>query len=140
MKAATLLFLRITTGMLLVIWGTNKLLKSGLGTKLSETYYNGLFSAEALQLPLAVGEIALGVLVVLGVLRIITYPIQAIVLGFGAVMLWQHMLDPLSLYLWEDGSKANLLFFPSTTVFAASLVLLAFKEHDALSLDAMFKR
>ena len=66
MKAVTLLFLRITTGMLLVVWGTNKLLKADLGKALSEKYYSGLLSADALQMPLAAGEVALGALVVLG--------------------------------------------------------------------------
>ena len=140
MKAITLLILRSTTGLLLIIWGARKLLNSGLGQRLSEKYYNGLLSVEALQIPLATAEVVLGMLIVLGAFRKITYPLQAIVLGFGAAAIWKHLLDPLSLYLWEEGSKANLLFFPSTTVFAAAIVLLVFKEHDTLSLDEMFKR
>ncbi len=140
MKAITLLALRSTTGLLLVVWGARKLMNSGLGQRLSEKYYSGLLSAEALQVPFAIGEVILGVLVVLGALRKFTYPLQAIVLGFGAAAIWRHLLDPLSLYLWAEGSKANLLFFPSTTVFAAAMILLAFKEYDTLTVDSMTKR
>ncbi len=140
MKASTLLILRFTTGMLLVVWGVRKLLDSELGPRLSEAFYNNLLSAEMLQFPLAAGEVLLGLLVVFGALRKITYPLQAVVLGIGALVIWRHLFDPLSLFLWEEGSRANILFFPSTTIFAASLILLAFREYDTLSIDAKLKR
>ena len=86
------------------------------------------------------GEVLLGALVILGLLRIVTYPLQAIFLGVSTIFIWKHLVDPLSLFLWADGEKANLLFYPSSTVFFATLVLLAFRDHDALSLDRIFRR
>ncbi|MEE4350431.1 MAG: hypothetical protein V2J26_09400 [Pacificimonas sp.] len=135
MKALSLVFLRASTGLLLVVWGSMKLMNPEAGPSLSERYYGGLLSDAGIQTALAGAEVALGALVVLGLLRVVAYPVQALVLGFGALAIWRHLLDPLGLYLWAEGTDPNLLFFPSTTVFAASLVILAFREHDTITLD-----
>jgi hypothetical protein len=86
------------------------------------------------------GEIALGALVILGLFRIIVYPLQALMLVGGALAIWKHILDPLSLYLFAGEAKANILFFPSTTVAVATLMLLAFKSDDRLAMDEVLAR
>lgn len=139
MKALTLLSLRITTGLLLVIWGLIKLAAPKTAIGVSDRYYDGLLSAEALQTPLGAAQAVLGLLVILGFMRKIIYPIQAVVLGFGVFSIWQYILDPFGLYLLTEETR-QVLFFPSTTVFIASLVMLAFKDDDTLSLDGIFKR
>ncbi len=75
----------------------------------------------------------------LGVFRKFVYPIQTIVLGLGLLAIWKYIADPLGLYLLTEETR-NLLFFPSFTVFAATLVLLAFREDDTLSLDKKLGR
>ena len=72
-------------------------------------------------------------LVILGIFRQIVYPLQALVLGAGAMAIWKYLLDPLGLYLLTEETR-QVLFFPSSTVFAASIILLAFKDYDTLSL------
>ncbi len=134
MKAISLLLLRITTGTLLILWGSLRVRVPEQGAGLADKYYQGILNDASIQPILGYGEIALGVLVILGLLRFIVYPIQALVLGFGAVMIWKHILDPFGMYLQES---SNLLFFPSSTVFFASLVLLAFRDHDTLSIDGL---
>ena len=140
MKALTLLLLRVSTGGLLVWWGLLRLLKPATGPGLSGKYYNNLLEGEMAQMILGGAEVALGTLVILGVLRIVTYPAQALFLGVSSFFIWKHLVDPLSLFLWADGERANLLFYPSLVVFFATLVLLAFRDEDALSLDSMFRR
>ena len=73
------------------------------------------------------------------VFRVVVYPLQALVLVGGALAIWKYLLDPLGLYLLTEETR-NILFFPSTTVAVASLILIAFREYDALSLDRMFRR
>jgi len=138
-KAGVLFLMRLTTGLLLVIWGAIKLNAPETAISVSNTYYKGALSAEAMQMPLGAAQILLGVLVVLGVFRNIIYPIQAIVLGLGVAAIWQHILDPLGLYLVEESARRTL-FFPSSTVFAASLAMVAFREYDSFSLGAILKR
>ncbi|MEL7485697.1 MAG: hypothetical protein AAGJ87_00620 [Pseudomonadota bacterium] len=139
MKAATLLLLRLTTGLLLTIWGAIKLTAPNMSIAVSDRYYSSVLSGEAMQTPLGASQILLGVLVILGVFRAVVYPVQALVLGLSVVAIWKYIADPLGLYLLTEQTR-QVLFFPSSTVFAASLVLLAFKADDRLSLGALLKR
>lgn len=137
MKAWLLLALRASTGTLLIIWGVLRVMSPDVATRLSEKYYSGALSAEALILPLAYGQIALGALVILGLFRLIVYPLQALVLIGGAAAIWKYLADPLGLYLLNAETR-QILFFPSTTVAVTTLILLAYKADDRLALDRLF--
>lgn len=139
MKSILMLLLRTSTGALLVIWGLVKAMSPESAIGVSNKYYGGLISAEALQPILGWAQVALGVLVILGLLRKVVYPIQALVLVVGALAIWQYLVDPLGLYLLDEESR-RLLFFPSTTVAVASLILIAFKSYDTIALDEILFR
>ncbi|MEE4350821.1 MAG: DoxX family membrane protein [Pacificimonas sp.] len=136
MKAASLLLLRIGTGVLLMLWGLMKIASPENAIGVSEKYYAGTVSAEALQMPWGAIQVIVGLLVVLGLFRKIAYPAQALMLVIGALTIWRHLLDPFGVYLFGEDGGANLLFFPSLTVAAATLAVWAFREFDTLSLDA----
>ncbi len=140
MRPVSLLLLRASTGMLLVLWGLLRVRSPESGQGLAEKYYNGLLNDATLQFALGGAEIVLGLLIALGLLRVIVYPVQALVLGVGLAFIWKHILDPFGLYLFGEGESANLLFFPSTTVFFATLILIAFRDYDRLALDNLFGR
>ena len=134
MKAWTILFLRISTGLLLVIWGVIKIASPESAISVSDRYYFGAISAEGIQMVLGIAEVLLGLLVCLGLFRKISYPLQAIVLFLGVALIWNHILDPLGLWLVEAENRRTL-FFPSLCVFFATLVPLVFKTDDTISLD-----
>lgn len=134
LKPLSLLILRIGTGGLMMLWGMIKLAAPVSAVGVSDKYYGGMLSADALQMPLGALQMLIGVAVVLGLLRKFVYPLQAVVLGVGLIAIWKYILDPLGLYLLTEETR-NPLFFPSLTVFAATLVLLAFKSDDGWSLD-----
>ncbi|UTW44581.1 DoxX family membrane protein [bacterium SCSIO 12696] len=137
MKALTIMLLRISTGLLLVVWGVYKLITPDKAISISNRYYSGMISAESIQMWLGLAEVVLGLMVCLGLLRRFTYPLQSIVLFFGAALIWQHLLDPLGLWLVEPENR-KILFFPSLCVFFATLVPLVFKGDDRLALDHKF--
>ena len=139
MKSLLLLALRASTGALLIIWGTIKAMEPARSIRVSEGLYGGALSAQALQTPLGLAEIALGALVVLGLFRRIVYPLQAVVLVGGALTLWKYILDPLGAWLLTADTR-QYLFFPSSTVAVAALILLAFKSDDRLTLDRLIAR
>jgi uncharacterized membrane protein YphA (DoxX/SURF4 family) len=139
MKSLLLLALRVSTGLLLVIWGVIKLMEPSRAIRVSDGLYGGVISAESLQAPLGVLEIGLGGLVVLGLFRRVVYPLQAIVLVGGALALWKYILDPLGAWLLTPETR-QYLFFPSTTVAVAALLLIAFRDEDRLSLDVRLRR
>lgn len=139
MKPVLLLLLRISTGALLIIWGLIKAKAPEAAIGVSDRYYGGLISAEALQAPLGWGQALLGAMVILGLFRAVIYPLQAAVLVAGAVAIWKYLADPLGLYLLNEETR-QVLFFPSTTVAVAALILLAFRSDDRLAADRLFAR
>lgn len=131
MKAKSLLFLRFSIGMLLVIWGIDKLVNVDHALNVSKKFYWNLFSAPTLISAFGVAEMLLGILVVVGLARRICYPLVLAILGFGALSTWQSIVDPWGWVL--EGS--NVLFYPSLIILAGSVVLWAFQDEDALALD-----
>ena len=75
---------------------------------------------------------AIGVLVILGLARSVSYAGQLLFYLVGIIPIIVYILDPLGLYLVE---APKLTWFPSTTLLFASLVIIAFKSEDTLSLD-----
>lgn len=136
MKSVLLLSLRVSTGALLIIWGLIKSQAPEAAIGVSNKYYGGVLSAEAMQGPLGWAQVALGALVILGLGRRIVYPLQALVLVAGAAAIWKYLVDPLGLYLLDEKSR-QVLFFPSTTVAVASLIIIAFMSDDRLALDRL---
>jgi uncharacterized membrane protein YphA (DoxX/SURF4 family) len=135
LQPLALLLLRVGTGLLLVLWGALRVISPEAGPGLSEKYYSGLLGMQALQIAYGIVEIIIGTLVLLGLFRRIAYPLQALILVPGAVMLWRYLLDPLGAWLMSR-ADSQILFFPSITVAAATLALIAFRDFDKLSLDA----
>lgn len=134
----SLLLLRVGTGLLLVIWGLLRV-TSGAGPGLADRYYSGLFGGQSLQLAYGAAQVAIGLLVVLGLFRRISYPLLALILIPAALMLWRYLLDPYGMYLLSE-ADSQILFFPSITVAAATLALLAFGDEDRLALDQALRR
>ena len=132
MKPASLLLLRVSLGLLMLLWGADKLVNVQHGLQVSEGFYFGLFSSAALLKAFGVLQILLGLLIVLGAARRIAYPALAVVTGATLIGVWRSVVDPWGWYL----EGANVLFFPSLIIFAAALVLAAHQAEDALSLDA----
>ena len=132
MQAVVLLLLRFSIGSYLAIWGLIKLIAPENALKVSDKYYGGLLNAELINYGLGALQVALGLLVILGLFRKLVYPAQALVYFVGLVAIAPYILDPFGLYLVES---AKVTFYPSTTLFFASLVMLAFQSHDTLALD-----
>jgi len=134
MKAWSLLLLRVGLGLLVVVWAMVKLGAPEAAIGISDTYYGGLLSNGAVQLVLGIAQLLLGVAMIAGAFRRIVYPLVAVVLGLGALAVWPSILDPLGLIFGRE--NVQILFFPSLIVFFATLVMLAFRDEDTLSVDA----
>lgn len=136
-QRATLVLLRVTLGMLLVWWGLAKIINVGFGSLISDTFYGGAFSMAWLQIGFGIFEVVIGLLVVIGLFRWLVLPIQAIITGFTAAAVWYAIIDPFKWYLPAQTEFPHTqLFYPSAIIFAASLLLIAFRDQDRLALDA----
>ena len=128
MKARSLLLLRASLGLLMLIWGVDKLVNVEHGLEVSRYFYLGAFDSAVLLKAFGVVQMALGVLILLGLARRFAYPALLAVTGVTLLGVWRSVVDPWGWYL--DG--ANVLFYPSLIIFAASLVLWAFRDEDHL--------
>lgn len=137
MKAFSLLALRISTGLLCMIWGVIRASKPDIGAMVNAKHYGGLLSGPLIQHAWGAMLIVVGLLVVLGLFRRYAYPLQAAILCTGALAIWKHLVDPLGMWLL-DRESAQVLFFPSLGMAAATLVLIAFRDDDRHALDARF--
>jgi uncharacterized membrane protein YphA (DoxX/SURF4 family) len=131
-----LVALRTSLGLLMLVWGADKFANPEHGVGVAQHFYLGLLGARALMPVLGVLQLALGLLVVVGLARRLAYPALAAVAGVTLVGVWRSVLDPWGWVL--DGT--NALFFPSLIVFAGTLVLLAFVRDDQLVLDRRLRR
>lgn len=139
MKAYSLLFLRLSTGLLLIVWGVIRLASPETGPGLAKKYYGGMASAEWMQTGWGIILCVVGILCVLGLFRRIAYPAQSLILVGGAVAIWKYLVDPLGLWLLDEASR-QVLFFPSLCLAASTLVLIAFREFDTIAFDTKFAR
>ena len=132
MKALSLLITRVTVGWLLVLWGLDKLVDVEHSVAVAERIYFGIGSAVLVQNVFGVLEVLLGALVIVGMMRRVAYPIMVATLGITAIGVWRSIIDPWGWFI----EGANVLFYPSAIILAASLVLMAFQEEDKMTLDA----
>jgi putative oxidoreductase len=133
MKAISLLLLRLSTGIYLMLWGFIKLGAKDKAVGVSDKYYDGLLSGDLVNYSVGTAEMLIGLLVVLGLFRGVAYVGQLTFYLVGAAAIITSLLDPFGLYLAD---AARLTFFPSWTLLFASVVLIAFKSDDTLSLDS----
>ncbi len=131
MKSISLLLLRCATGIYLILWGTRKFNAEG-AARMSDNFYGGLVSDATLNLGIGSLQMLLGVIVVLGIFRTYAYWGQVAWYAVGIIPIIGFLLDPLALFLVE---QSRLTWFPSWTLLFASLVLVAFKADDTLSVD-----
>ncbi len=131
-KALSIFLLRLSTGLYLTLWGIHKLINTEQAIGLSNKFYAGLISIESLTPLLGIAQIIVGVMIMLGLFRSFSYWAQFAWYAIGLIPILGFIVDPFGLYLVE---KARLTWFPSTTLLFASMVILAFREYDTISVD-----
>ena len=130
-KAISLFLLRFSTGIYLVLWAfRNKF--NGNADGMSDRFYGGIISGDTIWAILGGLEAIVGLLVVLGLFRSISYLGQLVWYFVGIVPIMVYIIDPLGIYIAD---QSRMTWFPSTTLLFASIVIIVFKEYDTISLD-----
>lgn len=136
-----LLALRVSLGMLLVWWGLAKIVKPKMGLAVQKKFYFGMFDSMDLQFFFGFLEVGVGLLVVLGLFRMIAVPAQLTITGFSAATIWSALLDPFALWLPVDKvAGIQHLFYPSVIALCGAAVMIAFRKQDHLALDSILAR
>ena len=139
-KRAGLLALRVTLAGLMFWWGLAKGLNIGVGQAVSQNFYGGMATADALLVGFGWLQVAAALLLALGILRRVLLPLQFVMHLFVAGAVWWAFVDPF--WLWMGGEKPApfpQLFYPSIIV-AGSWLLIAFRDQDSWALDARRER
>ena len=135
-QAASLFVLRLSMAGLMFWWGLIKVLNTGVGQAVSNTFYWGLFTDNLLLIGFGWFQIVLAALMAVGLLRGPVLWAQLIMSVFVALTIWDSLIDPF--WLWMPGEKpprVNSLFYPSLIIAAVSWVLIALREADTIALD-----
>lgn len=111
--------LRVSVGLLVLWWGIDKIVNVEHALAVSDRFYLGLFSSGLLLQAWGVLQSAAAVLYIAGRARRWVYPLILIMNTVSMLGVWSSIVDPWGFVL--EGT--NVLFFPSLTIFAASLLI-----------------
>ncbi|MDH1933229.1 DoxX family membrane protein [Pseudomonas sp. GD03696] len=131
MRIWTLLLLRVSLGWLLVIWGADKVFNVEHGMAVANKFYFGFLAAESVMRVGGALQMLVGLAVVVGFARRWVYPLQVLLNGASLLAVKQSVIDPWS-WIFEG---SNVLFYPSLIIFAASLMLIAYRDEDRFVFD-----
>ena len=139
LRTFSLAFLRVSMGLLLMIWGVIRVSAPDAGSGVSTKYYGGIGAATGIQYAWGAALLIIGFLTVIGLLRRFALPAQAVVLCFGALAIAKYLVDPLGMWLLSR-EDSQVLFFPSLAMAAASLLLVTMREEDRWAVDRLVTR
>ena len=131
MKPFALLLLRASVGLLIVLWGIDKIVNPAHGLAVSDAFYGGLLTMPSLTPLFGVAQVLVGLLFMVGLLRRIVDPMVLLLNTATMLGVWRSIVDPWGWYL----EKTNVLFFPFLIIFAASLLVLVIRDEETLVLD-----
>jgi putative oxidoreductase len=131
MKAFSLLFLRVSIALLVLIWGLDKIVDPAHAIRVSDNFYFGLLSVAWLMPVLGAAQVVVALLALVGLCRRFVDPL-ILLINLGSLLgVWRSIVDPWGWFL--EGT--NALFFPSLIVAAGCLVIIAFRDQETLVLD-----
>jgi putative oxidoreductase len=123
-STVTVAVLRVTLGLLMLVWGIDKLHNPSHGMRVSEHFYGNLLTQLRVIQGVGVLQLVLAGFLILGRGLRVAYPALAVVTGTTLLGVWRSVLDPWGWWL----GKTNALFFPSLIIFAAVLVVWALER------------
>lgn len=135
-QSFSLAVLRVSLGLLLFWWGLSKILVPASGTKISNKFYEGMFSNDDLQFYFGFVQVVVGSCVILGLYKKFAVPAQLIITGGSSLAIWNALIDPFGLFLpVAKVAPIQHLFYPSAIALAGAAVLIALREFDYFSID-----
>ncbi len=132
MKAISMLALRVSIALLVLLWGLDKIVDVEHAIRISDNFYLGLLSMESLMPVVGIAQVGVALLAMVGLFRWIVDPVILLINVGSMLSVWRSIVDPWGWVL--EGT--NVLFFPSLIIAAGCLVLIAFRDQETLVLDA----
>ncbi|MDT8341180.1 MAG: hypothetical protein RQ751_06680 [Longimicrobiales bacterium] len=131
MKRWSLFLLRLSIGLLVFWWGLDKVVAPDHAIGVSNRFYGGMLSHPGLVPILGLAQVVIAGAFVVGFKRGIVDWVVTVLNAGSMLAVWRSVVDPFGHFL--EGT--NALFFPSLSVFAGCLVLIAFHQEEGVVLD-----
>jgi len=127
----SLLLIRVTFGLFLLVWGLDKLLNADhVAAVFSKFYGIGELAASA-GMVLGIAQVLLSLAIIAGLYKTVTCGAAVLIHGGSTIATAGHIFMPLA-----EGS--NLLFMAGLPIMGAVLALFISRKHDTLfSLDSV---
>ena len=120
--ANALLFMRLSIALVLLVWTIDKLLNVEHATAVFENFYFISGLGEPIMMGIAIAELVLIGLFVIGRFKHITYLIVLIIHAVSTITPFAKYLDPYA--------GANILFFAAWPMLAACYALYSLRAYD----------
>lgn len=135
----SLLFLRVSTGFLLIWFGLDKVVKGSAPLLIQRNFEMEAETAGLLGTAAGAGEALIGTFCVIGLWRRVVLPLQAAINGIVAMSVWWAIVDPFRWYITGvDRIVFNShVFYPTIITFAACVVLIVFRPQDVIAVDTL---
>ena len=125
----------VSLGTFLAVWAVMKFVLPKGAIGIFRKFYGVNIDAD-ISLVLGALQLALAILVIIGLWRTWSYGLAVLVHGFSQSASWRETLDPWALYL---NDKPKMLFWAGVPVLAAFIVIWLMRDQDKWSLDGARK-
>jgi hypothetical protein len=121
--AISLLLLRLSLGLVMMVWAFDKILNPGHGAAVFESFYGLSGIGESLIPMIGIAQALLVVAFLLGVARTWTYGAVLLMHGVTTLVSWSAYLQPLK----------NILFFAAWPMLAGLIALFLLRHEDRIA-------
>ena len=121
--AVSLLLLRLSLGLVMMIWAFDKILNPGHGAAVFESFYGLSGIGESLVPIIGIAQALLVVAFLLGVARTWTYGAVLLMHSVTTLVSWSAYLQPLK----------NILFFAAWPMLAGLIALFLLRHEDRIA-------
>ena len=121
--AACLLLLRLSVGLVMLVWAFDKILNPSHGGAVLESFYGVSLADNSAIRALGVVQGLIVIAFLIGFARTWTYGAVLLMHGTTALISWSAYLEPLK----------NILFFAAWPMLAACITLFLLRDHDRIA-------
>lgn len=117
-----LLLLRLGLGILLLLWGIEKILLPGVTNKVFETFY-GVGVSPTTATVLGVLEVILAIGIIIGLWKTVTYGLGLVLHIITTIVVYPRLISPFG---------DNHLFIATIPILGAFIALYLLRDHDRM--------
>jgi hypothetical protein len=121
--ALSLLLLRLSLGLVMMVWACDKMFNPGHGGAVLQSFYGIAGAGEQVVRGLGVVQALIVVAFLLGLARTYSYAAVLLMHAVTTLVSWSAYLDPLK----------NILFFSAWPMLAGLIALFLLRDHDRIA-------